>query len=166
MWRCTVHISLLRTPYPYLEFCPRCSADFSGCKLRTRERADGARSSTLRPARPARSPRHAAITPSPRRYRAGACARARARARWRPTDPGLPPQERGEGPEASLRRPVAKRQGFYKPHRGSPASLPPFFYFSVTESSHHVGPRSRQLAKHLSLVHGGGRAAVSVRRVL
>lgn len=38
--------------------------------------------------------------------------------------------------------------------------------FSVSKSGHHVGPRRRDLAKHLSLLHGGRRAALPVRRIL
>ena len=94
MWRCTVHKSLLRTPYPYLEFCPQCSANFSGCELRTRERTDGTGSSKLRPPQPVRSHRprgsHAVAPALPGR---------RMRTRTQAADgPGTPaPRSEGRG---------------------------------------------------------------------
>ena len=80
---------------------------------------------------------HARVTPSP------SALLGRRMRTLEAVVPGTPaPKGRGEGPEAPLRFPVARRRGFYTPHTGSPASFPPFLCFSVTACGHHVGPRS------------------------
>lgn len=103
----------------------------------SQERIDGACNSKHRPVQPLCSHR-------PRACHALAHRQLGRRMRTLAADvPRAPaPKDRGEGPEATPRLSVAKRRGFHKPDRGSRASFARFFCFSVTESGHHVGPRS------------------------